>query len=234
MGRKDLGGAVVRFLHDARNLIIDATGRSVGVILRVAVVSAQEYLVVGLAKHLYAQVGTHAVVGNHGTGHLGGTLQIVRGARGDILAEQLFGNATAHEHGQFVAHLITAVQHLVFIGDGKGVAQRAPAADDRDLMHRIGAFQKMADQCMTAFVVGDGGAGTLVQHTALALGTGDDALHGVLHLGIGDNVLVATCREDGRLVEQVRQIRASEARGELGDAGKIHIIGQGLVLGMDP
>ncbi len=224
----------MRFLHDARNLVVDAASGGVGVILRVAVVATQEHLVVGLAEYLNAQVGAHAVVGNHGAGHLGGAFQVVRGARGDVLAEQLFGNTATHEHGQLVAHLVAAVQHLVLVGDGKGVAQRAATADDRDLMHRIGTFQKVADQGVAAFVVGDGGAGALVQHTALALGTGDDALHGILHLGVGDDVFVATRREDGRLVEQVCQVRTGEARGELGDAGKIHVVGQRLVLGMDP
>ena len=38
-------------------------------------------------------------------------------------AEQLFGNTTAKEHSQLVAHFVAAVEHLVFVRDGKRVTQ---------------------------------------------------------------------------------------------------------------
>ena len=46
-------------------------------------------------------------------------------------------------------------------------------------------------------------------------------------------MLVTASRKNRRLVEQVGQIGTREARGELSDAGKIDIISQRLVSGMD-
>ena len=75
--------------------------------------------------------------------------------------------------------------------DGQRIAQRAATADDADLVHRIGLRQQVAHQGMTAFVVRDGVLGLVVHHAALALGTGDDALHGLADLLLRDDLLVA-------------------------------------------
>ena len=97
-------GPIVGLLHDLGHLFIDATGRLLGVILGVAVVAAQEHLVVGLAEHLGAQ-RAHAVLGDDGAGHLARALKVVGGAGGDVVAEDLLGHAAAHEHRQLVFHL---------------------------------------------------------------------------------------------------------------------------------
>ena len=137
------------FLHDASNLVIDTASRIVGVILRVAVITAQEHFVIGLAEHLHAQVGAHAVIGNHGASHFRCTLKVVGSTRGNVVAEQLFGNTTAKEHSQLVAHFVAAVEHLVFVGDGKRVTQGTTTRNDRDLMQRDRRLRKhVANQSM--------------------------------------------------------------------------------------
>ena len=221
------------FLHDASNLVVDTASRIVGVILRVAVITAQKHFVIGLAEHLHAQVGAHAVIGNHGASHLRCALKVVGSTRGNVVAEQLFGNTTAKEHSQLVAHFVAAVEHLVFVGNGKRVTQGTTTRNDRDLMNGIGAFKHVANQSMARLMVRNGLARTFIENAAFALRTGDNTLHGVLNFLVGDDVLVATSRKNCRLVEQVGQISTRKARGELGDAGKINVIGQGLVGGMN-
>ena len=104
VGGQNRVGPIVGLLHDLGHLFIDATGRLLGVILGVAVVAAQEHLVVGLAEHLGAQ-RAHAVLGDDGAGHLARALKVVGGAGGDVVAEDLLGHAAAHEHRQLVFHL---------------------------------------------------------------------------------------------------------------------------------
>ena len=188
---------------------------------------------VGLTEHLRAQLGGHAVLRDHGTRHLRGTLEVVAGAGGHVVAEDLLGNAPAQEHGQLVAHLADGVENLVLLGDGQGVAQRAAAADDADLMHRVGLRKQVPDQGVAAFVVGDGVLGLLVHHAALALGSGDDALHRFADLLLRDDLLVATSGQKSRLVQQVRQIGAREAGGELGHRREVDVAAERLVLRMD-
>ena len=225
-------GAVVRVLHDARHLVVDALGRLLRVVLRVAVVAAQEHLVVRLAEHLCAQLGAHAVLRDDGAGHLRGALEVVARARGDVVAEDLLGHATAHEYGQLVAHLAERVEHLVLLGDGQRVAERPSARDDADLVHGIGMRQQVADEGVAALVVGDGVLGLLVHHATLALRAGDDALHRLRHLLLRDDLLAAPRRQKRALVHEVGQIGTREARRELGHLRQIHIAAERLVLGM--
>ena len=55
-GRQDLLCTIVSFFHDARNFVIDSTSRIVGVILRIAIITSQEYFVIRLSKHLNAKL----------------------------------------------------------------------------------------------------------------------------------------------------------------------------------
>ena len=130
MRAQDLVGAVVRFLHDARNLIVDAARRLLGVILRVAVIAAEEHLVVGLAEHLRAERRGHAVLRHHRARHLRRTLEVVARARGHVVAEDFLRHTAAHEDRQLVEHLAHGIQYLVLLGDGQGVAERATTGDD--------------------------------------------------------------------------------------------------------
>ena len=92
--------------------------------------------------------------------------------------------------------------------------------------------EQMPHERVPALVVGDGVLGLLVHHAALALRAGDNALHRLAHLAHGDDLLAAPRREQGRLIHEVRQIGAGEARGDLRDLRQIHIRPDGLVLGM--
>ena len=77
MCKQHLTGAFMRLLHDARHLVVDATRGLVGIILRVAVIAAQEHLVVRLAENLRAEFRGHAVLRHHRPCDLRRALQVV-------------------------------------------------------------------------------------------------------------------------------------------------------------
>ena len=139
--RENLVGGIVRLLHEARDFLVDSLGSFGRVILGVAIVAAQEHFVVRLAERLLAQRIRHAVVHDHLAGHLRGALKVVARAGRDVAAEDFFSNATAQEHGELVVHLVSAHEEFILVRNRHGVAKRAAARHDGDLMHRIGIRQ---------------------------------------------------------------------------------------------
>ena len=145
----------------------------------------------GLAEHLRAQLLAHAQARDHLASQLGGALKVVARARRDVRAHELLCHATAQEHGELVEHLATRLKEIVLGRQLHGVAERLAAADDRDLVHRVGVVQNVAHQCVTALVVGDGRTFGLAHHAALTLRTRHDAFHGLLDLVHRDERAVA-------------------------------------------
>ena len=78
---------------------------SLGVILVIGIVAAQEHLMLRLAKHLGAQLIAHPEARNHLARHLGRAREVVAGARRDVVAHELFRHAPAQEDGELVEHL---------------------------------------------------------------------------------------------------------------------------------
>ena len=188
----------------------------------------------GLAKDLGAQLLAHAVAGNHLARDLGGALEVVARAGGDVPAEELLRRAAAKEHGDLVQHLVARAQEVVLLRHLHGVAQRLAARDDRDLVDGVGVLQHVAHQSVAALVEGDDLALLLAHHAALALRAGHDALHGLLNLVAPDLLLAPARGQKGALVHEVCQVGAREARGDLGNALKVDVGGQRLVGRMDP
>ena len=82
---------------------------------------------------------------------------------------------------------------------------------------------------MPALVVRDDAAFGLGHDARLALGAGDDALHGLLNLVHGDALVVPARREQRRFVHEVRKIGTGEANGELREFLEAHVLAQRLV-----
>ena len=220
------------FAHDALNLDIDAARRLLGVILVIGVVAAQEHLMLRLAKDLRAQLLAHAQARDHLARHLSRALQIVARARRDVVAHELLGNATAQEHGELVKHLVLGLEEVILLRKLQCVAQGLTAADDRDLMNRIGMLQDVAHQSVAALMVGNRGAFGLGHHATLALRSSNHALHRLLDLVHRDHGTMTASGQQRRLVEQVRQIGTSKANGHLGELLKLDVLVHRLVLGM--
>ena len=86
---------------------------------------------------------------------------------------------------------------------------------------------------MAALVVGDDRLLGVADDPRLALRAGDDPLQGLLELGHADDLLVAARGEDRRLVDEVREVRAGEARRLAGDAFDLDALVERLALGVD-
>ena len=196
----------------------------------IRVVAAEEDLVLRLAKHLRTQLLAHAQARDHLARDLRGALEVIAGTGGDVVAEELLRGAATQQHGNLVEHAVARVEEVVLLRKRERVAQGLATRDDRDLVHRIRVVEDVADKGVSALVVGNGLA-LLRRHDAtLALGTGDDALHCLLDLGHGDLGLAAASSEKGALVHEVHEVRAGEARGELGEPFEVDIRGERLVL----
>ena len=218
--------------HNALNLDIDAARRLLGVILMIGIVAAQEHLMLRLTENLRTQFLAHAQARDHLARHLGCALQIVARTRRDVIAHEFLGNATAQEHGELVEHLVLGLEEVVLLRKLQRVAQSLTAADDRDLVDRIGVLQDVAHQGVTALVVGNRGALGLGHHATLALRSGNHTLHRFLDLVHRDYGTMAAGSQQRRLVEQICQIGAGEANGHLGELLKLNVLVHRLVLGM--
>ena len=198
----------------------------------IGVIATQEHLVLRLAEHLRAQLIAHAQARDHLACHLGCALQVVARAGRDIRAHELLGNAAAQEHGELVEHLAARLEEMVLGGQLHGVAERLAAADDRDLVHGIGVVQDVPDQRVAAFVIGDRGPLGLAHHATLALWARHHTLHRLLDLVHGDERAPTASGEQSCLVEQVGQVCAGKAHGELRELFKAHVGVERLVCGV--
>ena len=116
--------------HDALDLGVNAASRLLGIILMVGIVTAQEHLMLSLAKHLSTQFLAHAQTRNHLAGHLRCALKVVRCARGDVVAHELLGNATAQEYGELIEHLVFGLEEVILGGQLHGITKRLASRDD--------------------------------------------------------------------------------------------------------
>ncbi len=131
--------------------------------------------------------------------------------------------------GQLVEQLAARLGVLVGVGHDHRVAEGPSARQDRHLLHRVVAGHRRRDQGVAALVVGGDQQFALVHHAGALLRAGDDAVDGLVQVGLADEALVHAGRQQGRLVEHVGQVGAGEARRPLGDRLKVGVRRHGLV-----
>ena len=91
----------------------------------------------------------HAPFGDHRARDVGGALQIVLRAGGDLAERELLGRPAAEQHRQLIEQVLPLHQIAVFERQLHRVAERAePALHDRDLVHRIHARNRRRDDRM--------------------------------------------------------------------------------------
>ena len=108
------------------------------------------------------------------------------------------------------------VRNLSSSGMRDRVAEGLAAADDADLVHRVGVGQEVAHQGVAHLVVGGHHPLLLGEQAALLLGAGDHAHDPLLELGLLDQALALARGQQGGLVDQVGQVGAGEAGGLAG------------------
>ena len=153
-------------------------------------------------------------------------------AGGHLAEHDLLGGVPAERGGHEAFVVALARQPMLRLGQVARVAARHPARDDRHLVHRIVAGNVRRDQRVARLVECDHLALAADQQAALALRPGHHAVDGFLDFGLGDALLAAPRGENRRLVEQVRQLRAGEARRLLGDRAQVDLFGERLAAHM--
>ncbi len=192
----------------------------------------EEDLTLDLAELLRAELVAHPVLGDHAAGGVGAALDVVGGPGGDLAEDELLGAPAAKQHGHRVLELGAGAQVLVLGGQGERPAQRPTPGDDGHLVDRVGALEDVAHQGVATLVVGDGELLLLAHDPVLALGAGHHAIDGGLQLGVADELQVPTGRQQGRLVHEVGEVSAREARGATGEDIEPYVRLQRLALGV--
>ena len=155
--------------------------------------------------------GAHRVVVDHRARDLGDAREVVGGAGGDRAEHDLLRGAAAEQHGHVVDQLLARLEVAVLLREVERVAQRAPARHDRDLVHAVDARQQLGAQRVAGLVERDDAALVVVERAA-RLHAGHDALERGVEVGVGDELAVLAGREDRRLVAEVREVGAGQAR----------------------
>ena len=88
-------------------------------------------------------------------------------------------------------------------------------------MHRVGELEEVADQRVTHLVVGRDGLLLLADDARLLLRAGEHAHDALFELGHADELLAVPRREQRRLVDEVGQVGAGEARRLRGQ--RVHV-----------
>ncbi len=185
--------------------------------------AAQERVaVLGAVAHR-AQLGAHAVLGDHGPGDLGGLLDVGHRAGGGLAEHQLLGGAATHGEHQPGDHLRAGHQALVVLGHGDGVATGAAARQDGDLVDRLDVGHRPRRKGVSTLVVGGDLLFLLADDAALAARAADDAVDRLLQRRAGDDGAVLACGEQRGLVDDVGQVSAGHADGPLGQPVQVGV-----------
>ena len=175
-----------------------------------------------------AELGAHAVFGDHGAGDLGGLLDIGHRAGGGLAEHQFLGGAATHREHQPRDHLRAGHQALVILGYRDGVPAGPAARQDGDLVDRLDIGHRPRCQGVAALVIGGDLLFLLADDAALAARSADHAVHGLFQRRPGDDGPVLAGGEQRRLVDHVGQIGTGHADGALGQTVQIGVGGDGL------
>ena len=115
----------------------------------------QENGALPVAIGAWTQQVAHAELRHHGSRHARGLLQVVAGAGGELVEDDLFRGPAAHGGHDIVLEFLARDQHIVAGGQRHHIAAGAPARHNRDLVHRAGIFQEVEEQGVPRFVIGD-------------------------------------------------------------------------------
>ena len=202
----------VLLVDDLADLAVDLAHRLLGHVLVRRDRAAEEDLALVLAVDHRAEHVGHAVARDHVARHLRRALEVVRGAGGHLVHEHLLGDAAAEQHRDDVQHVVAVHAVAVVLRQLHRHAQRAAARDDRDLVHRVGLGQQPRDDRVARLVVRGVAPLFLGHHDRAPLGAHDDLVLGHLEVVHVDQALAAARGEQRRLVDEVGEVGAGEAR----------------------
>src|SRR6478672_9323467 len=231
--REDVLGALVGGLDDPADLVVDLARDLVGVVGLGRELAAQERLAVVVAEHARAEALAHAEAHDHLLRGGRDLLEVVRGAGRDLAEDDLLGGAAAERHRHRVGQLRARGEELVLRRQRDRVAERLPAADDRDLVDRVAVRQEMADDRVPELVVGRDQPLLLRHHAGFLLRARDHPHDPLLELLHGDLAAACAGGEQRRLVDQVGEVGAGEAGGLAGESVEVDRLRERLPASVD-
>ena len=196
--------------------------RVVGLLLELA---PQERHRLVVTQRPRTELLAHAEAHDHLLGGGRRLLEVVGGAGGDLVEHDLLGGAAAERHGERVHELALGGEELVLGGQRDGEAQRLAAAHHGDLVHRVGVLEEVADEGVAHLVVGRDGLLLLGDDARLLLGTGEDAHDALFELVHLDDLLAVAGGQQRRLVDEVGEVGAGEARRLGGQRVEVDVLG---------
>ena len=224
---------VICILHQHLDLVVDRGGSLLGIIADMPHVPAEERFAVVRTVLDRSQLVAHAVLGHHGTCDLGSALDVVGGARRDVVQRQGFGHTAAQKHHQVLLHLLAGLIGAVLRRQMHGITARHTARDNRNLMHRVLRGAIVGRHGMAGLVVCRQLLFAVRHHVALLLRAHHNLDRGLFDFRHGDRLQIPACRQQCGLVQKVFQIGAGKARGRFCDCLEIHIRGKRLAARMD-
>src|SRR5438093_740526 len=206
------------------HFLIDLDRRVLAVVAVLRDLAAKEDLLFLLAEGERAHRLAHTPLGDHLAGTLGRDLDVVGGAGGQGVEEDLLGAAPPHQDGDLTLDELLRVVVLVGLRKLLRQAERHPAGDDRHLVQRIASGHHGGDQGVSALMVGRHLLVVLGDDHGLALLAHEHLVLGPLEVRHHHELAVVAGRVERRLVDQVGQRRAREARRSARDHGDLDVV----------
>ena len=222
----------MRGFDQSAHLVVDLARDLGGVVTLRAHAAAEERIALLLPVAHSAELGAHAVFGDHRTCDLGRLVDVRGRACRRLMEDQLLRCATAHGHHQTSDHLRARHQVFVLLGHGERVTARSSTREDRHLVDRVEIGHRPRGERVTALVVRDNLLLVFADDPALAPRSADDAVDRLLEHFRRDDRLVLARGEQRGLVDDVGEVGARHSWRALGQAVEVGVLSDGLALGM--
>ena len=231
---EDLLAKLGSLVEDALDLGVDEGGGILGVALCSAEIAADEDALAGAVEGDGTEFIAHTVNGDHIAGNARCLLDITGCACGNIVKEELFGNASAKAHNDIFKHFAAGTEVFqILLRTEEGEAACHTAGNDRDIVDRVGMLEILAGNGVTCLVVSGELSCLVADLLALLLGTHLNLQYGLFNLGHSDEAASVANSHQRGLVHKVFKVCAGKAGSSLCDGVEVNIVAQWLALGVD-
>src|SRR5271166_6591503 len=224
-------GRVVGASHEALYFLVDLDGSLFAEVAVLGDLTAKEDLLFLLAKGKRAKV-THTPLAHHTACQLSSAFDVVTCASGHLVEEQLLGQASAHEDGDFRLQVVAGVVMAIAFRQLHGQAQRHAPRDDSHLVQRVRQGQQRRNQGVASLVVSRYLLLLLGQDHAATLGAHQHFVLGEFEVEHQHGLAVLPCSAQGSLVHHVGQVSAGEARRAASQHLQVNVLADGYLAGM--
>ncbi|MCG3119772.1 MAG: hypothetical protein ALAOOOJD_02284 [bacterium] len=221
----DIGGAFGGIEHNPLDFFVDHLRRALAVVAMFGDFAAQKDFFLFFAECERPHQVAHAPLAYHFARQFGRAFDVVAGAGGRFFEHQFLGFAPAHQMRQERVAIIARVIVLLINGQRRRQAQRAPARNDGDFVHRIRAGRKLRHQRMPGFVIGGDALFIFADQHAAALGAHQHFVLGLFQIAHRDAIFAVTRRQQRGLIDHAGDVGARKTRRAFGQHVQIDVFG---------